>query len=141
MAPSASSRKANAVTDPKNVNADPTPATPTPAAKPDSQTPAPEVDKAVEAADVKALLGRHTFDGKGDNAVPPSNFRGFSSEGVEKGALKDAETIAQEILHGNWGSNAQVVVQRLTDAGYAERLDEIERTYNERKLRGAPSAF
>lgn len=144
MATSASSRKVRNVTDPskpvpneKNTPADTAKATPAP----EENSTSSGVDKATEAADVKALLSRHTFDGKGENAVPPANFRGFSTEGVEKEALKDSATVAQEVLNGNWGANPGVAVQRLHDAGYGDQLDEIEREFNDRKRRGAPSAF
>jgi Cpl-7 lysozyme-like protein len=135
VAPPPASRKDKNVTDStKDTNIQ--------SPKPTPAKPAAEVDKQTEASDVKALLNRHTFDGKGDNAVPPASFRGFSTEGVEKGALKDPETVAQEVLSGNWGANAQIVVERLTAAGYdGETIDAIEREFNERKLRGAPSAF
>lgn len=151
MATSASSRKAKPVTENKNPSdiqsPDPTPADapteknpPTPTEH--AVTESAGVNKQTEASDIKALLSRHTFDGKGENAVPPANFRGYSTEGVEKGALKDPATVAQEVLHGNWGPNSQVVVERLNAAGYkGDVLDAIEREFNERKQRGAPSAF
>jgi hypothetical protein len=155
VATSASSRKAKPVTEAQKNQTNDDPAQiespqPTPADAPAEKTPAPtapakhaasEVDKETEASDIKALLSRHTFDGKGENAVPESDFRGFSTEGVEKGALKSTDDVVNEVLAGNWGSNAQVAVERLHAAGYGDRLDEIERVYNERKKRGAPSAF
>jgi len=145
VATSASSRKAKPVTEPAKNNTDDKPTPIDPPAESKSTSPkhsGTEVSKETEAADVKALLSRHTFDGKGENAVPPENFRSFSTEGVEKGALKDPDVIAQEVLHGNWGPNADVVVERLTAAGYdQDRIDAIEREFNNRKLRGAPSAF
>lgn len=152
MATSASSRKAKPMTDPNKPASDEkntSPDTPTPAPEKKAVSPIPakhataEVDKETEAGDVKALLARHTFDGKGDNAVPPASFNSFATAGVEKvSALKDPETVAQEVLHGNWGPNAEVVVERLTAAGYeGEVLDAIEREFNQRKSSGAPSAF
>jgi len=93
-----------------------------------------------EADDIAAALSRHTFDGKGDNAVPPSNFRGFATEGVEKDKLLPIDEVVQHVLNGNFGTSAQVVVERLRAAGYTN-LDEIEAEYNKRVAAGAPKAF
>lgn len=144
-------RKASTVTD-SDKSADEKPSniaspSPIPADVPAETSPAPtrhaadEGVKANEAEDVEALLTRHTFDGKGDNAVPPESFRGFSAEGVEKKDLKPTSVIVDEIIAGHWGSSPQVVVERLHAAGYAEQLNGIEQEYNLRKLRGAPSTF
>ena len=110
---------------------------------PDTKTPEP-TESATPAQthdeeDVKALLSRRTFDGKGEAAVPPSNFKGFATEGVEKTELKPIEDVAQEVLNGSWGPNATVVSQRLHDAGYD--VLEVEKEYNRRKAAGAPSAL
>lgn len=113
--------------------------------KPEQDPPAPPTETVAkhEAADIEKALSRHTFDGKGENAVPPSNFKGFATAGVEKGKpLKPTEEVVQEILHGNWGTEVNVIVQRLHEAGYqGELLNEIEKEYNRRKDSGAPSAF
>lgn len=88
--------------------------------------------------DVEALLSRHTFDGKGDAAVPPSDFKGFASSGVEKPA-KSVEDLAQEVLHGNWGADAQTIARRLHEAGHD--VLAVEKEFNRRRASGAPSAL
>lgn len=145
-------RKASTVTEPKNADEkpssisspEPTPADPPVETKPTPPAPtrhaADENTEKHEADDIKAALSRHTFDGKGDNAVPPSNFRGFETAGVEKAPLKSTDDVVQEILNGSWGTNASVVIERLRAAGY-ENLDEIEQVYNKRVQAGAPRAF
>lgn len=110
--------------------------------------PAPEPTKPVESApsakthdatDVQAALARHTFDGKGEAAVPPSNFKGFATEGVEKKPLKSVDEVAQEVLNGTWGTNAKTVAEKLSEAGYD--VLEVEKEFNKRRAAGAPSAF
>lgn len=149
MAPSNPAKKpasVNAPADDKPSDATPIPADdkpePTPAPTPASAPEAPvaESKTAEEAQDIEALLSRHTFDGKGDNAVPPEDFRGYATEGVEKSKLKSAEEVAQEVLNGTWGASAQVVAERLHAAGY-NNIDEIEKEYNRRVKAGAPKAF
>jgi hypothetical protein len=103
--------------------------------KPTENTTAPETH---DEEDIPKLLARHTFDGKGDAAVPPSDFQSFATEGVEK-KLKSTEDVAQEVLNGNWGHNAQTVSQRLHEAGYD--VLEVEKEYNRRKAAGAPSSL
>lgn len=145
MATNPASRKVKNVTDTnKPEPAAPSEPTPTDAPAPTPPLPSrhasdPEAAQN-EADDVQALLSRHTFDGKGENAVPPANFRGFATEGVEKGNLKPVADVVQDVLNGNFGTTAQVVVERLRAAGYTN-LDEIEAEYNKRVAAGAPKAF
>lgn len=145
-------RKASTVTDSKNADdkqsdtGSPNP-TPPVASKPAQQAPpnptlepADENTAKHEASDLEAAMSRHTFDGKGDNAVPPPDFQGFATAGVEKNRLKPLDDVVQDVLNGNYGTTAEVVVERLYNAGYTN-LDEIEAAYNKRVKAGAPKAF
>lgn len=139
-------RKANTVTDSAKPADEKTTTPPVETTKPEAAPPAPTREPADEntakheKADIEAALSRHTFDGKGDNAVPPENFRGFETAGVEKKPLKSVDDVVQDVLNGNFGTTAQVVIERLRAAGY-ENLDEIEQVYNKRVQAGAPRAF
>lgn len=147
--PKSTPRKANTVTDPKNADdksTAPTPPVESTGTKPEATPPVPTREPADantakhEKADIEAALSRHTFDGKGENAVPPGNFRGFETEGVEKKPLKSVDDVVQDVLNGNFGTTAEVVTERLRAAGYTN-LNEIEQVYNKRVAAGAPRAF
>lgn len=137
----ASTRRTNVNDDQNNDPKDPNAPEPTQAPTVEETQPTENATAsgANDEEDVKALLARRTFDGKGDAAVPPSNFKSFATEGVEKKPLKSVEDVAQEVLHGNWGPNAATVSERLHAAGYD--VLEVEKEYNKRKAAGAPSAL
>lgn len=123
--------------EPKTTSAQPTPSTAPPEPAQPTETAPPKTNHDEE--DVKSALARHTFDGKGANAVPPSDFKGFATEGVEKKPLKSVEEVTQEVLNGNWGMDVGEVARKLDEAGY--NVDEVEKEFNRRKKSGAPSAF
>lgn len=125
----------------KHVSNEQTDTKTTPPTTPEPTKPVESVpsQKTHDETDVQAALSRHTFDGKGEAAVPPSNFKSFATDDVEQKPLKSIDEVTQEVLHGTWGTDAKTVAEKLSEAGYD--VLEVEKAYNKRKAAGAPSAF
>lgn len=109
---------------------------PTPVALPDAAE-ANDSD-AVTLDDTRTVLARDTFDGKGDDEVPPADFESFATEGVEDdgSALRFRETV-ESVLAGEFG-DFQERRLALKDAGHD--VSKIMLEVNRRLASGSPSA-
>lgn len=86
--------------------------------------------------DVAAALARQTQDGKGDDEVPPADFRSFATEGVEEEDQERLEVLANEALQGIWG-HGEDMRTRLKEAGH--NPSSVQRVINRRLANGAPT--
>jgi hypothetical protein len=90
-----------------------------------------------DETDVQAAIDVETEDGKGEAEVPPSDFRGYATDEVEKPRASVNE-IASRVLSGEFG-NYDVMRKRLDEAGY--NVKAVLSKVNERLANGAPSAY
>jgi hypothetical protein len=117
-------KKETVVTDPKNNQQ-----------TPDEKTVVPNHDE----LEVKAALQRTTQDGKGEGAVPESDFKSFATEGVEKDATSNPADLAREVLEGTWGYSRRSALRNLRNKGHDVNAvdDELQKLLDS----GAPSTL
>lgn len=107
--------------------------------KPENTPSVPTQASPADESEVAAALRRTTFDGKGTDPLPESDFDSFATKGVEKDDLLSVQEVTGEMLAGRWGSTAASAMEKLGTAGYD--TDAVWAEFQRRKAGGAPSAF